>query len=56
MDIPGLAHALINTPGVGGIIITLVFGTACVLYYFLTRWILAGGNPKSNRSSDEHEV
>lgn len=56
MDIPGLAYAFINTPGVGGVIIMLVFGTAVVLYYLLTRWIIAGGESETNRSSEEHEV
>lgn len=55
MDISGLAYAFINTPGVGGIVITLVFGSACSLYFVLTRWILAGGNSANDRSSDEHE-
>jgi len=55
MDILGLAYAFINTPGVGGIVILLVFASACSLYYVLTRWIIAGGDTAHNRSSDEHE-
>jgi hypothetical protein len=55
MDISGLAYAFINTPGVGGIVITLVFVTACSIYYLLARWIIAGGDHPEDRSSQEHE-
>ena len=56
MDISSLAYAFINTPGVGGIVITLVFVTACSIYYVLARWIIAGSDHPKDRSSDKHEV
>jgi len=42
MDIGNLLYAFINTPGVGGVIVMLVFTVALGLYIYLTRWILYG--------------
>lgn len=42
MDISSLAYAFFNTPGVGGVIILVVFLGACAIYYRLTRWIIDG--------------
>lgn len=55
MEISSLAYAFINTPGVGGVVILLVFLTACSIYYVLTRWIIAGGDHPTDRSKQEHE-
>jgi hypothetical protein len=55
MDILSLAYAFINTPGVGGVVITLVFVTACSIYFLLTRWIIGDGDHPKDRSSQEHE-
>lgn len=46
MDLGALLYALINTPGVGGVIVLLVFTVALGLYIHLTRWILTGGKGK----------
>ena len=43
MDIGGVVHAFFDNAGPGGVFVLLVIGGACVLYYFLTRWIVAGG-------------
>jgi hypothetical protein len=55
MDISNLAYAFINTPGVGGVVITLVFVTACSIYFFLTRWIIGSDDHPQDWSSQEHE-
>ena len=47
MDIGSLLHSLIDTPGIGGIIVVGVFTLAIVIYVVLTRWILAGGEDSS---------
>lgn len=43
MDIGGLIHTFFDNAGPGGVVVMLIFGTACTLYFFLTRWIVAGG-------------
>lgn len=48
MDIGNLLYSLINSPGVGGAIVILVFSAALMIYYFLTRWILYGGKEKKS--------
>jgi hypothetical protein len=42
VDIYYLLYLFYNSPGPGGVIVLLVYGGACVIYYLLTRWILAG--------------
>ncbi len=44
MDIYNLVYTFFNSPGPGGVVVMLVYTGACVIYYFLTRWILAGGS------------
>jgi hypothetical protein len=43
MDIGSLVYAFFDNAGPGGVFVLLVIGPACALYYFLTRWIVAGG-------------
>jgi hypothetical protein len=43
MDIGNLIFSFYDTSGVGGAMILIVFTSACLIYFFLTRWILAGG-------------
>lgn len=43
MDISSLVYAFFNSPGVGGVIVTAVFGGACTIYFILARWIINGG-------------
>jgi hypothetical protein len=47
MDVANLLRSIIDTPGIGGIIVVSVFFLACAIYAFLTRWILAGGEESS---------
>jgi len=37
-----IGYLFVNTPGIGGIVATVVIGTAAVIYFFLTRWIING--------------
>jgi len=53
MDIGGVVHAFFDNAGPGGVFVLLVVGGACTLYYFLTRWIVAGG--KQNEPTDPEE-
>ncbi|NLG74153.1 MAG: hypothetical protein GX495_19190 [Chloroflexi bacterium] len=46
MDIGNLVYAFFNNPGPGGVVVVTVLGLACVIYYFLTRWIVNGGKGK----------
>jgi len=43
MDIGAVVHAFFDNAGPGGVFALLVVGTACAIYYFLTRWIVAPG-------------
>jgi hypothetical protein len=48
MDIGALVHAFFDNAGPGGVVVLLVIGGACTIYYFLTRWIVATGKDKLN--------
>lgn len=52
MDIGNLVYSFFNSPGPGGIVILAVITLAIVIYIFLTRWILAGGE---TRRVSKHE-
>lgn len=43
MNIGAVVHAFFDNAGPGGVVVLLVIGGACVLYYFLTRWIVSAG-------------
>ena len=43
MDVGGLVTTFFNNAGPGGVVVLLIFGAACTIFYLLTRWILAGG-------------
>ncbi len=47
MEISNLLHALIDSDGPGGLVIVAVLVLACMIYYGLTRWIIAGGQTPS---------
>jgi hypothetical protein len=51
MSIGELAYAFFNTPGIGGIVVFAVFGTAAFIYIKLTRWII-NGSKKDNNDKD----
>lgn len=47
MDIGGLVHTFFNNAGPGGVVVMLIFGAACTIYFLLTRWIVAGGRDEA---------
>ena len=47
MSFGELAHAFVNTPGIGGIMVMSVITIASVVYFFLTRWVIQGGEEES---------
>lgn len=48
MNIGDMVSAFFTSPGPGGIVILTVVTLAAVVYFFLIRWIMAGG-----KSDDE---
>lgn len=42
MEIGKLLALFFDTPGAGGVVIVVVFLSAFLVYWRLTRWILAG--------------
>jgi hypothetical protein len=56
MDIGGLVSIFFKNAGPGGVVVMLIFGTACIVYYFLTRWIVAGGQSEATAAPDEQLV
>ena len=47
MGIGDLIHAIIDTPGIGGIIVVFIYILAIAIFVYLTRWILAGGKDQN---------
>jgi hypothetical protein len=56
MDIGAVVHAFFNNAGPGGVFALLVVGTACVIYYFLTRWIVSAGKEYEPDTPEEQSV
>lgn len=56
MDIGGVVHAFFNNAGPGGVFALLVVGTACTIYYFLTRWIVSAGKENEADAPEEQPV
>jgi hypothetical protein len=56
MDIGNVVHAFFDNAGPGGVVVLLVVGGACTLYYFLTRWIVAGGVQEKPATPEEQAV
>jgi len=46
MEIGKLVALFFDTAGPGGVVIIVVFLSACLVYWRLTRWILTGGKDK----------
>jgi hypothetical protein len=46
MDLWMLFVTFIDTAGVGGVMVILVFSIALTIYYTLLRWILRGGEDR----------
>ena len=53
MDIGAVVHAFFDNAGPGGVFALLVVGTACAIYYFLTRWIVAPGRQEKPAAPEE---
>lgn len=53
MDIGALVHSFFDSAGPGGVIVLLVIGGACTVYYFLTRWIVAVGKQYEPATPEE---
>ena len=47
MDIGAVVHAFFDNAGPGGVVVLLVIGGACTLYFFLTRWIVSAGKEEN---------
>ena len=56
MDIGGVVHTFFNNAGPGGVFALLVVGTACLIYYFLTRWIVSVGKENEADTPEEQPV
>jgi hypothetical protein len=56
MDIGGVVHAFFDNAGPGGLVVLLVVGGACTLYYFLTRWIVSVGRTNEPTTPEEKPV
>lgn len=56
MDIGGLVHAFFDNAGPGGVVVLLVVGGACTLYFFLTRWIVSAGKKDETAALEEQPV
>jgi hypothetical protein len=54
MDIGGVVSSFFNNAGPGGVVVLLVIGVACMIYYSLARWIVAGGKGDKAATHDEH--
>ncbi|MGD8405754.1 MAG: hypothetical protein PVJ21_19000 [Anaerolineales bacterium] len=56
MDIGAVVHAFFNNAGPGGVFALLVVGAACVIYYFLTHWIVSAGKDNEPDTPEEQPV
>lgn len=55
MDIGAVVHAFFDNAGPGGVVVLLVIGGACTLYYFLTRWIVSTGKEENESVATPEE-
>lgn len=51
MELGKLIFTFFNNAGPGGVMVLLIFGGALTLYFFLTRWIIAGGRTPEDPST-----
>ncbi len=56
MDIGAVVHAFFDNAGPGGVVVLLVIGGACTLYFFLTRWIVSVGKVDEPDTPEEQPV
>lgn len=54
MDIGGVVHAFFDNAGPGGVVVLLVIGGACTIYFFLTRWIVSAGKKNEPAIHEEN--
>ena len=54
MDIGGVVGTFFQNAGPGGVVVLLVIGGACMIYYSLARWIVAGGKGAGVTKPDAH--
>ena len=54
MDIGGVVSSFFSNAGPGGVMVLLVIGTACTIYYSLARWIVADGKSDQAAKPDKH--
>lgn len=50
MEIGNLVRLFFDAPGPGGFVVVGVLVLACIVYFLLTRWILAGGTAKGQKN------
>ena len=55
MDIGAVVHAFFDNAGPGGVVVILVIGGACTIYYFLTRWIVTVGKEDEPATTPEEQ-
>ena len=49
MNIGQMVLAFFTTPGPGGMVVLSVVTVAAVVYFFLIRWIMAGGQAEKKK-------
>lgn len=54
MDIGGVVSSFFENAGPGGFAVIVVIGGACLVYYSLARWIVAGGKNDKKVEPDVH--
>jgi hypothetical protein len=48
-----ILHWFVDTPTIGGILVTTIYATAFVVFVIVTRWILAGGRVSESEGEEE---
>jgi len=56
MDIGGVVHAFFDNAGPGGVFALFIVGGACILYFFLVRWVVETGKKDEPASPEEQSV
>lgn len=52
MSIVEMISSFFTAPGPGGIVIIFVIGLAATVYFWLTRWIIKGGESEKHQDYD----
>jgi hypothetical protein len=56
MDIGGVVHAFFDNAGPGGVFALFIVGGACILYFFLVRWVVETGKKDEPASPEEQSA